>query len=302
MSHVTRTIEQALGSPITDSWPAPWGSKNRTRIAELADGRQVVTQLYSEPDIARLRLHAADQLAGPLNEHGVPVPRLLAYDLAGPPAWAAFERLPGAPAYDACGEDLSDASFAAVARQMGALVRRMAELDPAAFDLPRLWVDSDALTRASNGWLADLEPYLSAADLSATHEIIATLPRLFADRPAVVCHGDFGPQNVLVVGERLTGLLDLEDARMGDPLLDIAWWAWLVRAHTPVAFSRTWRGFLDAAGVDRGEAAFDERLIAIIVLRLLETADAFRRSAPEKHASWAQRLSSTLEWRARALD
>lgn len=146
-----------------------------------------------------------------------------------------------------------------------------------------------------------LEPHLSDDDARAVGEVIETIPTLLADRLAVVCHGDFGPQNVLVVDERISGLLDFEDARIGDPLLDVAWWAWLVRAHTPEAFARTWRPFLEAAGIDDTEPGFDDRVVTLAILLILETAERFRWSAPERHAGWGQRVSRTLAWRGRPL-
>jgi aminoglycoside phosphotransferase (APT) family kinase protein len=302
MTDVATAIEAALGSPITSSLPAPWGFKNRTQVVELADGRRVVLQEYSDRDTARVRLRAARQLAAPLKQRGVPIARVLAHDLAAPFPWAAFEELPGEVGYVAAGHDLSGDAFPAIASDMGTMVRRIAQLDPAAFDLPDLWTDVAALSDAAERWLAALDPYLSAADRAATRDVIRAIPPLFGDRSAVVCHGDFGPQNVLVVGDRVTGLLDLEDARIGDPWLDIAWWAWLVRAHTPSAFTRSWRGFLDAAGVDCGEESFDDRVFTLIVLRLLETADGVRRVAPTQHPSWAERLSRTLAWAGAPLE
>ncbi len=40
--------------------------------------------------------------------------------------------------------------------------------------------------------------------------------------PAVLCHGDFGPHNILWQGGKPSGLIDLDNAQMGDPALDIA--------------------------------------------------------------------------------
>ncbi len=106
---------------------------------------------------------------------------------------------------------------------MGRLLRRIRELDAAAVDLPRLWADPSALSRAAARWLSELEPHLSSADGQAAKDVVHDTPALFANRPTVICHGDFGPQNVLVAGATVSGLLDLEDARIGDPLLDVAW-------------------------------------------------------------------------------
>jgi aminoglycoside phosphotransferase (APT) family kinase protein len=196
---------------------------------------------------------------------------------------------------------LSRANFLPIARDMGRLLQRFRELDPDKFDLPQLWTDGAALSEAAERWLTQIRPHLSHRDARAVRQIIDATPQLLADRPAVVCHGGFGPQNVLVVGERISALLDLEDARIADPLLDVSWWAWLVRAHTPEAFTRTWSAFLEAAGVDKAEAGFDDRVVTLAILLLLETAERFRHVAPERHAGWGVRISRTLAWRGQPL-
>lgn len=288
-----------MGSRITwaDTAPTPGGSKNRTVLLQLDDGRRLALQGYSDHRTAQLRLQAAEQLAGPLREHGVPVPSVVFSQLDDAPPWAVFEALPGEPGYVAADHDLSRSNFLPIARDMGRLHRGFSELDPDAFDLPRLWTDLAALGEAAEGWLEPIEPHLSHRDARAVREIIEAMPVLLSDRPAVVCHGDFGPQNILVEGERISGLLDFEDARIGDPLLDVAWWAWLVRAHTPEAFTRTWPAFLEAAGVDETEAGFEDRVLTLAILLILETAERFRHSAPERHAGWGARISRTLAWR-----
>lgn len=293
------TLERVMGSPVlqSDAAPTPGGPKNRTALVLLEDGRRLALQEYSDRRIAQLRLKAAEQLAAPLREHGVPVPRVLFSGLDDSPPWAVFEALPGEPGYVVADHDLSRSNFLPIARDMGRLLRGFSELDPDTFDLPRLWADVAALGEAAERWLARIEPHLSHADARAVREVIEAMPALLSDRPAVVCHGDFGPQNVLVVGERITALLDFEDARLGDPLLDVSWWAWLVRAHTPEAFTKTWRAFLEAAGVDDTEAGFDDRVVTLAILLILETAERFRHSAPERHAGWGARISRTLAWR-----
>ena len=295
-------LERVMGSPVVESnvAPTPGGPKNRTVLALLEDGRRVALQEYSDHRIAQHRLKAAEQLAPPLREHGVPVPRVLYSDLESTPAWAVFEALPGDPGYVAADWDLSR-GFLPIALDMGRLLRGFQELDPDAFDLPRVWTDVAALSTTAEKWLAQLEPHLSPGDARAVRDVIESVPELLSERPAVVCHGDFGPQNVLVVGERISGLLDFEDARIGDPLLDVAWWAWLIRAHTPEAFSRTWRTFLEAAGIDASEPGFDDRVVTLAILLVLETAERFRRSAPERHAGWGERISRTLAWRGAPL-
>src|SRR5688572_28224778 len=80
-------IERRFGSPVVDSTPgpAPGGSKNRTSIIELQSGRRLVVQQYTNARTAAVRLRAVEQLATPLNQHGIPVPRLLVNGLSDEP-------------------------------------------------------------------------------------------------------------------------------------------------------------------------------------------------------------------------
>lgn len=144
-----------MGSRVvrSDVAPTPGGPKNRTALVLLEDGRRLAVQEYSDRHIARNRLKAAEQLAGPLREHGVPVPRVLHAALGDTPPWAVFEALPGDPGYVAADWDLSRSSFLPIARDMGRLLRGFRELDADAFDLPRLWTHPAALSKAAETWL-----------------------------------------------------------------------------------------------------------------------------------------------------
>lgn len=54
---------------------------------------------------------------------------------------------------------------------------------------------------------------------------------------AVLVHGDFGPNNVLLDGSgaEVTAVLDWEWAHLGDPVEDLAWCEFIVRMHHPAA-------------------------------------------------------------------
>jgi hypothetical protein len=71
---------------------------------------------------------------------------------------------------------------------------------------------------------------------------VATLPRTGlpgddeAPSPGLVrCHGDFGPQNMLLDPDsgEVTALLDWEMVDVCHPLRDLAWAEWIVRMHHP---------------------------------------------------------------------
>jgi hypothetical protein len=60
------------------------------------------------------------------------------------------------------------------------------------------------------------------------------VPGLVGTGPVIV-HGDFGPQNVLIEGDRINALVDWEFAHIGQPVEDLAWAEWIVRMHHPDA-------------------------------------------------------------------
>jgi aminoglycoside phosphotransferase (APT) family kinase protein len=281
-------IEIALGSPITSERAAPWGNKNHTVIAKLADGRRVVIQHYPERGPADLRLLAARLVAeSPHLGAALSVPRLIARG----EDWAAFNFLDGENAYAAAGPDLAGAAWRDIAHDMGRLAAEFRTVPHSALPASP-WDSTDALRDHAEPWLAHLRPHVSESVFSSARAVIRDAPHVPTSE-LIFAHGDFGPQNVMVQGSRVTGLLDFEDARRAHPLLDTAWWIWLVRTHTPNAFETGWPAFQEGQG--RRLNPDDPELHALGTLKLLETADAFRRTKPTKYPSWGQRLTNLLE-------
>jgi aminoglycoside phosphotransferase (APT) family kinase protein len=281
-------IEIALGSTITSERPAPWGNKNHTVIADLADGRRVVIQHYPERRSADLRFLAAGLVpASPHLGAAVSVPELIARGQD----WAAFNFLEGENAYVVAGPDLAGAAWRDIAHEMGRLAAEFRTVPHSALPASP-WDSPDALRDHAETWLTHLRAHVSESVFSSARAVIRDTPHV-PKSELIFAHGDFGPQNVMVQGNRVTGLLDFEDARRAHPLLDTAWWIWLVRTHTPNAFETGWPAFREGHG--RRLNADDPELHALMTLKLLETADAFRRTVPAKYPSWGQRLTSLLE-------
>lgn len=285
-------IEQTLGSEVLEAESAAWGFKNQTWDVVLADGSAVVVQLFRERDSAIHRITAMRQL-GALSD--LPIPRVLAANLDAPDPWAVYVRLEGQPGYERAGWDLSDRGWVSMAGAMGAAVYRIQIIPTDRTDLPDLWSRVDDLCVAARQWVEPLKPYLRRESSGKIDRVIGSTPTVLGDFFPVVAHGDFGPQNALFVGTTLTGIVDLEDARLAHPLLDAAWWNWLVRAHTPNAFARSWRSFLQGARADDTAPRLNDQMQVLTVLRLLEAAESFGRISPEKQPSWATRIEKQLE-------
>ena len=111
--------------------------------------------------------------------------------------------------------------------------------------------------------------------------------------PLTFVHGDFAPINVILAADgSVAALLDFEHAGIGDPLMDVAWWGWVVRHHHPDAWAAAWPTFCAAAGAD---PARDGPFLRALVL------DGLSRRATaavdeHDHEQWLERLAEAATW------
>jgi aminoglycoside phosphotransferase (APT) family kinase protein len=148
-----------------------------------------------------------------LADQRYPAARVVHVSLDPAPLGAAFslmERLPGIPLISArpLGMDrpLLDAQLRLHTLDAGPLARALGE----------------AVT--FEGYVAALERRVGRAGL---HGLTAPLRWLREHRPrpsepAVICHGDLHPQNVLVEGRRVSGVLDWPNTVIADAAFDVA--------------------------------------------------------------------------------
>ena len=47
-------------------------------------------------------------------------------------------------------------------------------------------------------------------------------------------HGDYGPKHILVEDGHITGILDFENAKSGDPMHDFVWWSYFGKNRPPL--------------------------------------------------------------------
>ena len=258
---------------------ATWGFQNRTDIVTTESGDRVVRQEYRRRESAERRLRIMRALRGPAAEAGIVLPRVLRADLVADPPWAELELLPGVPV-----TEKGDEAVAALATPMGELLAAFRQLPTGDLELDDLWADPARLADRARDWgEAIADPH----ERTALANLLDGFADLFAGRSAVLAHGDFAPMNVLTDGTAITGLIDLEDVRLADPLFDAAWWAWSVSfSHAP---AEALPAFLDGAGLEADE----ERIRALQILRMLELLNAARLSADVARVV-AERLKTTL--------
>ncbi len=117
------------------------------------------------------------------------------------------------------------------------------------------------------------------------------VPGLVGTGPVIV-HGDFGPQNVLIEGDRITALLDWEFAHIGRAVEDLAWAEWIIRTHHPAAADDL-PEMLDASHLGMTWSARHQAMIA----RCEELVELSTVSgSPDAAALWRDRLRATERW------
>nr|CEL23054.1 FIG00540014: hypothetical protein [Kibdelosporangium sp. MJ126-NF4]CTQ90192.1 FIG00540014: hypothetical protein [Kibdelosporangium sp. MJ126-NF4] len=108
-------------------------------------------------------------------------------------------------------------------RQLGEFLRALHAADTVeavAHGMPdaRKTVDERAETVAR--FRADVVPMLPGDLHGRADDLLTAITRLPAD---TVVHGDLGPEHVLCVDGRVSGVIDFSDAHIGDPAIDLAW-------------------------------------------------------------------------------
>ena len=283
-----------LGSRVlgVEDLTRPWASGVRTSLVTLGDGRRVVHQEGS-PTVAgrggmarRIRYARALRSAAPR----LPVPEVLTGDARANLPFAVMSFIPG-EAGDALLATPADA--ARLGRLAGDAAAALAAVPAAALGraLPRVWADPDRLAVAAAGWLREAAPLLHPPEVESVSAVLDRIPGMFAG-PPVVAHGDLAPVNLVVEGERLAGIVDLERLRLAPAHFDAAWFRLLVRHHHPERWPDAGPPLLAALGLPDDEetaSALDD----LAVLACLEMLAALPRRSPGRLA-WAARARERL--------
>lgn len=198
--------------------PLPQGMTSRVALAETDSGLRVVKRARGALFAGWLEKEYRALTA--LARTGLPTPAPRAFvflpDLAVPEAWLVMDYLPGRPLSEILAEDPLPARRAALLRAFGETLAAI-HATPAPEDIPRpapSWLDH---------MLDEAGENLEHFNVDGTPELLARLrnhpPPAVA--PALI-HGDYTADNVLVDGDRVTGIIDWSGCAVGDPRYDVA--------------------------------------------------------------------------------
>ena len=216
---LVRKIEPEV--ELLRAWQLEGGVSARVTALEMAlpagGTRKLVVRLHGATDLARNPNVAADEfrLLGILRTARVPVPEPLHLEPAGdifPTPCLVIEYIDGQP-------DFAPADLPGTVRQMASQLAAIHSIDPGQVDLSFLPRQEDIYARKLGTRPAKLDGSLEEGRIRDVLE--AVWPLLARNRPALL-HGDYWPGNILWREGKLAGIVDWEDARVGDPLEDLA--------------------------------------------------------------------------------
>jgi aminoglycoside phosphotransferase (APT) family kinase protein len=282
-------VGRVLGRRVTDLRRLAWGFTNETWAGTTAGGERLVATRMVEPRSARAIIARGPAIAGRLAAAGIETPVPLAARSDPATGVVVARWLDGTP-----GIELLHApgGAAEVGDALGSAWRRLAGVDPSGLGLDELWADPGELARAAGRWLDGVETELPSAAVELAGARVGQLEARLAGRRPGLVHGDLVPANGLIRDAAAAALLDLEAVRLGEPLLDAAWFAWIVRFHHPAVSQAAWAAFAAAGGIDAGDAATVALLEILPTIRILEIV-ASLAPGPAR-ARWLEQLQANV--------
>jgi aminoglycoside phosphotransferase (APT) family kinase protein len=220
--------EHALGRRTLAAERDRVGASNDVYFVTLADGEECVVRIGR----AEWRYLVPQEVwaVGRCRALGVPAPDVLAADWSlahFPWPYTVARRLPGRVLRR---RDLTPPEIASLLEQMGGYLRLIHSVELAGHG--NLIETGDSYTgRHASAWealrddmehrIAHLPPGLLPDErVGRVRALVERERDLFALDGAVLVHGDFQGNNVLVSDGRVTGVLDFENLVAGDPALD----------------------------------------------------------------------------------
>jgi Ser/Thr protein kinase RdoA (MazF antagonist) len=276
---------EVLGDGASEPARLRWGFTNESWTA-VVRGRRLVATRLADPGSARRILEDGPTLGRRLAAVGVPTAMPLVAASSIGLGVVVFELIDGTP-----GIELIDRAGGAalLGRLAGRTWSRMCSADPAGLGLDDLWSRPDDLLADANSWLDAAAPDLPGAATAALRAGLVRLAPALARRPAGLVHGDFVPVNILVRDDQAVALLDWEAVRIGEPLLDAAWFEWILRYHHPAIADQASAAFAEAAGIDRADDATATLLAILPAVRILEILGRAESPAASRRR-WLEQL------------
>lgn len=243
---IDEIVRKATGSSPTEKQRIIKGEANEVHAVKIDSSREVIVRISRERE-AESRFQSERWAIEQAAKVDVPVPRVLLVEslqLEGKSVGISVEeRLPGVP-LDELAKYTSDEDLAEILQRAGTLLSRVHSVKTEGFG------EIDKRGRGEHASIAGIfsEGNLSEQVLLAAAQSASLDPRILKRAlhilqefqnscPPVsphLLHGDFGPKHLLIERGKITGIIDFENARSGDPLQEFANWHFFFENRYPI--------------------------------------------------------------------
>ncbi|MCH8994884.1 MAG: phosphotransferase family protein [Chloroflexi bacterium] len=243
-AYLEHKMPDAREIEVSQLWRIPGGASRETwsfdatwREGKARAGRGYILRRDPEASLLETERYVEFRIYQLLRDTGVPVPEV--HWLETDPRWLerpffVMDRLPG----EASAQALVAGGFGdhaeTVARQKVEILARIHSLDWQEMGIDFLDLPEGA-DRCADQEIDRWETIMREQALEPQPTLELALAWLRAHRPVAqrvtLVHADYRTGNLLVDGDRITGVLDWEMVHLGDPLEDVAWvclrsWRW----------------------------------------------------------------------------
>jgi aminoglycoside phosphotransferase (APT) family kinase protein len=198
------------------------------RLAGVWDewAEPLVLRVMTRRDLgARVRREAAVHAA--LVKAGYPAPRVLLAEADPAPLGLPFlvmQRLPGGTMWSAVAKAKGFGPILAMPRRLAELHARLHRVSG---EFLRESARAFGMDLTTIGVDADLQRLSERIEREGLDGLVPGARWLVENRPApaqaeVICHGDFHPLNIMVAGDRISGVIDWANAALAEPAYDIS--------------------------------------------------------------------------------
>lgn len=235
-SVVESAIKKATGKVIEGKRRIVAGEVNEVYDVKTEDGNLIVRISREEEN----RFFPEKWAIEKSGEAGVPVPEVLLIDEAednDKKMWVVVETKLHGESLDRIA-DLSEVGMKQITEQAGEILAKIHSVTTKGFGR----VNKDGVGDCDS-WksymLRSLRPQqvkgtlesakragIATTQIDQALRIIGDNSKLYEGVSPHLLHGDFGPKHILVGEGLITGIIDFENCKSGDPTFDFSWWSY----------------------------------------------------------------------------
>lgn len=238
-------VQKAVGSPVSKASRIVIGQINEVYDVTTLDNRSFIVRISRQDDP---RFEAERWALDASRKVGVPTPKVLLVEKAlvnnESITFCIEEKLPGRPLDELLKDTKSKAELDSIIKQIGKVLSRIHEVkidgfgylqpDGTAWDIPLSKIMLDLLEKEDELLKVFDKLGITQSKVRESLALLAENSDLYDwDKPCLV-HGDFGPPHILVDGDLITGIIDMQDCSGNHPIFDFVHWETTYGRHIPL--------------------------------------------------------------------